>query len=154
MVGFVGVFFTLFTRRQFLWLPVWLFCTPNPSEKGSILKGRNLPPFKHLFRRDVKQLWQLPTHPPSRKCRSICFKLKLLIFSFSAVAIPEVLNTCETKHGVNPNISRFFVPFATALNRTGSCIFITMSGLLLCQLEGLQLEGVKVLFLAYVILRS
>lgn len=66
----------------------------------------------------------------------------------SAVAIPEVLHTCESKHGVTPNISRFFVPFATALNRTGSCIFITMSGLLLCTMEGYHLEGVKVLFLA------
>ena len=70
--------------------------------------------------------------------------------SYSAVAIPEVLNTCETKHGVCPNISRFFIPFATALNRTGSCIFITMAGLLLCSMEGQQLEGVKILFLAYV----
>ncbi|KAJ8298631.1 hypothetical protein KUTeg_022691 [Tegillarca granosa] len=87
--------------------------------------------------------------------------LRLLLTSFrpiitvfappsSAIGIPEVLNTCENKHGVDPRVSRFTVLFGATMSRMGSCYFICMSSLFIANLEGFELNAVRIILIVIV----
>ncbi|XP_050403240.2 excitatory amino acid transporter [Patella vulgata] len=59
----------------------------------------------------------------------------------SAIAIPEMMRTCEEKLGVDKSISGFVVPLAASLNRDGSCVFITVTATYIGQLAGADLNA-------------
>ena len=59
---------------------------------------------------------------------------------FRAIAMPDILMAVEGKHEVDIRISRFVVPFGTALSRGGSGAFILMCSLFLARLDGITLE--------------
>ena len=50
----------------------------------------------------------------------------------------------EGKHDVDLRISRFVVPFGTALSRGGSGSFILMCSLFLARLDGIALQAGQV----------
>ena len=65
---------------------------------------------------------------------------------FSAIAIPDVLVSAETKNGVDIRISRFSVPFGAALCRCGSGAFMVTVSLFLASMEGVELQAVQIVY--------
>lgn len=64
----------------------------------------------------------------------------------SAIAIPDVLVSAETKNGVDIRISRFSVPFGAALCRCGSGAFMVTVSLFLASMEGVELQPVQIVY--------
>ncbi|XP_059156429.1 excitatory amino acid transporter 2-like [Physella acuta] len=65
----------------------------------------------------------------------------------SAVAIPETLRALEEEQHIDKRITRFVVPFATTINRDGSCIFIVCSCVFIGQLVGADLHAGRIVLL-------
>lgn len=64
----------------------------------------------------------------------------------SAIAIPDVLVSAETKNGVDIRISRFSVPFGAALCRCGSGAFMVTVSLFLASMEGVSLQSGQIVY--------
>ncbi|XP_055899749.1 excitatory amino acid transporter 2-like isoform X1 [Biomphalaria glabrata] len=62
----------------------------------------------------------------------------------SAVAIPETLMALEKRNKIDKRITRFVVPFATTINRDGSCVFIATSCIFIAQLVGAELHAGRI----------
>ncbi|XP_069132413.1 excitatory amino acid transporter-like [Argopecten irradians] len=54
----------------------------------------------------------------------------------SALAMPEMINTCENMNNCDSKVCRFVVPLGVALSRPGSVYFIVMSSLFITNLTG------------------
>ena len=54
--------------------------------------------------------------------------------------MPDILMAVEGKHEIDIRISRFVVPFGTAISRGGSGAFILMCALFLARLDGVTLQ--------------
>lgn len=65
----------------------------------------------------------------------------------SAIAIPDTLYFMEYKNKIDKRISRFVVPFSSALNKSGSALYIAASCVFICQLEGVETNFPKVLII-------
>ncbi|KAH9518859.1 Excitatory amino acid transporter 2 [Bulinus truncatus] len=65
----------------------------------------------------------------------------------SAVAIPETLTALEDRNKIDKRITRFVVPFATTINRDGSCIFIAISCIFVAQLLGAELHAGRIVLI-------
>ncbi|CAL1529560.1 unnamed protein product, partial [Lymnaea stagnalis] len=65
----------------------------------------------------------------------------------SAVAIPETLTTLEDRNKIDKRVTRFVVPFATTINRDGSCIFVTVSCVFIAQLVGADLHAGRIVLM-------
>ena len=53
----------------------------------------------------------------------------------------------EHKNKIDKRISRFVVPFSSALNKSGSALYIAASCVFICQLEGVETNFPKVLII-------
>ncbi len=62
-----------------------------------------------------------------------------LLCSTSAV-MPQSLDTCTKKLGVDPAVSSFSMPLGSTVNMDGACVYLTVSALFLAQLYGLPLS--------------
>ncbi|XP_041379251.1 excitatory amino acid transporter 1-like [Gigantopelta aegis] len=51
----------------------------------------------------------------------------------TAVAIPEMLNSCEEKNKIDKRLARFVVPFCVTLNADGSALYITSAAIFIGQ---------------------
>ncbi|XP_046381640.1 excitatory amino acid transporter-like [Haliotis rufescens] len=56
----------------------------------------------------------------------------------TAVAIPEMLESCEVKNGIDSRVSRFVIPFSVTLNADGSALYITSAALFIANLSGVE----------------
>ena len=54
-------------------------------------------------------------------------------FRCRAVAIPEMLNSCEKKNQIDKRVTRFVVPFAVTTNADGSALYITSAAVFIGQ---------------------
>ncbi|KAJ8298790.1 hypothetical protein KUTeg_022850 [Tegillarca granosa] len=100
----------------------------------------------------IPVLWLIVMRTNPFKFLLTAFRPWITVFAppSSAVGIPEVLNTCETKHGVDTRVSRFTVLFFASMSRMGSCYFICMASLFIANLEGGNLEAVQVILITVV----
>lgn len=57
-----------------------------------------------------------------------------------AVCIHKAIEVCEQKLKMNPTITRFSLPFFTALQSDGSSIFITLSSVFLARINNIELS--------------
>ncbi|KAL4225725.1 hypothetical protein ACF0H5_016414 [Mactra antiquata] len=65
----------------------------------------------------------------------------------SAIAIPDTLFFMEKKNKIDKRITRFVVPFASALNKSGSALYIAASCVFICQLEKVPTDAAQVLII-------
>ena len=63
-----------------------------------------------------------------------------LLCSTSAV-MPQTLDTCTNKLGIDPEISSFSMPLGSTMNMDGACIYLTISALFLAELYGIDLTA-------------
>ncbi len=80
-------------------------------------------------RKNPARLW--------RKCGPNLLSFALLC-STSAV-MPQSLETCSKKLGIDPAVSSFSMPLGSTVNMDGACIYLTVSALYLAQTHGLSL---------------
>ncbi len=60
-----------------------------------------------------------------------------LLCSTSAV-MPQTLDTCTNRLGIDPEISSFSMPLGSTMNMDGACIYLTISALFLAGLYGID----------------
>lgn len=65
----------------------------------------------------------------------------------SAIAIPDTLFFMEKRNKIDKRISRFVVPFSSALNKSGSALYIAASCVFICQLEHVDTDAAQVLII-------
>ncbi len=87
--------------------------------------------------KDPGRLW--------RKCGPNLLSFALLC-STSAV-MPQSLETCTKKLGIDPAVSSFSMPLGSTMNMDGACIYLTVSALFLAQAYGLPLSPALLLSL-------
>ncbi|XP_060595283.1 excitatory amino acid transporter-like isoform X1 [Ruditapes philippinarum] len=69
--------------------------------------------------------------------------------SSTAVAIPEMLTSCEVKLELDKRITRFTIPFSVTLSANGSAVFIACSCLFLSNISGIPTTTVTVLTVCF-----
>ena len=69
-----------------------------------------------------------------RKCLPNYLSFALLC-STSAV-MPQTLDTCTNRLGIDPEVSAFSMPLGSTMNMDGACIYLTISALFLAGLYG------------------
>lgn len=67
-------------------------------------------------------------------------------------AVADTSRLCERKLGVSPSLTAFSIPFGATSNLNGNCIYLTIAGLSLAQLCGVDVLGKNMLTIAFMVL--
>ena len=67
----------------------------------------------------------------------------------SIAALPKTLRCCRNSLGISPKVYSFSIPFGAMVNMDGNCIYLTIAGLFLARLFGVELLGSDVLPLIF-----
>lgn len=69
-------------------------------------------------------------------------------------AIPRTIRCCKNSLGISPKVYNFSIPFGAIANMDGNCIYLTVAGLFLAKLCGVEIlgSGILTLVLTVVIL--
>lgn len=59
----------------------------------------------------------------------------------TAVAIPEMLMSCEVKNNIDKRVSRFVIPFCVTLNADGSALYITSAAIFIGNVSGVSINA-------------
>lgn len=68
-----------------------------------------------------------------------------------ANAIPKTLRFCKNSLGVSPRVYSFSIPFGALANLDGNCIYLTVAGLFLARMCGVELSGHDIIPLVFAI---
>lgn len=74
-----------------------------------------------------------------RKCLPNYLSFALLC-STSAV-MPQTLETCTERLGIDPEVSSFSMPLGSTMNMHGACIYLTAASLFLAEIYGIELTA-------------
>lgn len=66
---------------------------------------------------------------------------EVLMAGSSTNAIPKTIRCCKNVFGVSPKVYSFSIPFGAVANMDGNCIYLTIAGLFLARLCGVELSG-------------
>lgn len=69
----------------------------------------------------------------------------------STNAIPKTLRCCKNVLGVSPEVYSFSIPFGAMANMDGNCIYLTIAGLFLARLCGVEMLGNDMIPLVFTI---
>ena len=78
--------------------------------------------------------------------------LTSLLLMSSSAAMPTNMNTCTEKLGISPKVSNFSIPLGATINMDGTSIYLTIFGLYLARLYGIDVNVGTVLSLAITII--
>lgn len=81
-----------------------------------------------------------------RKCLPNYLSFALLC-STSAV-MPQTLDTCTNRLGIDPEVSSFSMPLDSTMNMDGTCVYLTASALFLAEIYGIDLAAGELINLA------
>lgn len=81
-----------------------------------------------------------------RKCLPNYLSFALLC-STSAV-MPQTLDTCTNRLGIDPEVSSFSMPLGSTMNMDGTCVYLTASALFLAEIYGIDLAAGELINLA------
>ncbi len=70
----------------------------------------------------------------------------------SISAIPDSIRCCEKDFGVSPSVTAFSIPFGAISNLDGSCIYLTIAGLFLAKICGVNLLGKDILTIGFMVI--
>ncbi|KAK7477592.1 hypothetical protein BaRGS_00031140 [Batillaria attramentaria] len=65
----------------------------------------------------------------------------------TAVAIPEMLDSCEEKNKIDRRVARFVIPFCVTLNADGSALYITSAAIFIGQLTGADIGAREIIII-------
>lgn len=71
-----------------------------------------------------------------------------LLCSTSAV-MPQTLDTCTNRLGIDPEVSGFSMPLGSTMNMDGACIYLTVSALFLAGLYGIDISPAMLVKLGF-----
>lgn len=71
-----------------------------------------------------------------------------LLCSTSAV-MPQTLDTCTNRLGIDPEVSSFSMPLGSTMNMDGACIYLTVSALFLAGLYGVDVTPAMLVKLGF-----
>lgn len=75
-----------------------------------------------------------------------------LMLMSSSAAMPTNMKTCTEKLGISPKVANFSIPLGATINMDGTCIFLTIFGLYLARLYGMDVNVSTVLSMAITII--
>ncbi len=67
-------------------------------------------------------------------------------------AVPDTTRLCEKQLGVSPKLTAFSIPFGATSNLDGNCIYLTIAGLSLAKLCGVDIFGQGLFTIAFMVL--
>lgn len=80
-------------------------------------------------------------------------ELKNTFVQGSGIAsIPNTIHCCKYRFGISPKIYSFSIPFGATVNLDGNCVYLTIAGLFLARLCGIDLFSTNVFLLIFAII--
>lgn len=67
-------------------------------------------------------------------------------------ALPKTMRCCKNSLGISPKVYSFSIPFGANFNMDGNCIYLSIAGLFIARLCGMQLVSSQVLPLIFTVL--
>lgn len=64
---------------------------------------------------------------------------EIFVLGSSANAIPKTIRFCKNTLGISPRVYSFSIPFGAVANLDGNCIYLTIAGLFLARMCGVEL---------------
>lgn len=77
---------------------------------------------------------------------------EVFILGSSANAMPKTIRFCKNALGISPRVYSFSIPFGTLANLDGNCIYLTVAGLFLARMCGVELFSNNIVPLIFTIL--
>lgn len=80
-----------------------------------------------------------------------CLK-ETFILSSGMAALPKNMRCCKNSLGISEKVYSFSMPFGSSVNMDGNCIYLTVAGLFLARLCGIEISPNDILPLAFFVL--
>ncbi|MDO4811826.1 MAG: dicarboxylate/amino acid:cation symporter [Eubacteriales bacterium] len=77
---------------------------------------------------------------------------EVFVLGSGANAIPKTIRFCKNALGISPRVYSFSIPFGAVANMDGNCIYLTVVGLFLARMCGVELFSNNILPLIFTIL--
>ncbi len=72
-------------------------------------------------------------------CKQMPMMKEIFIQGSSANAMPKTIRFCKNTLGISPRVYSFSIPFGTIANLDGNCVYLTVAGLFLARMCGVEL---------------
>lgn len=76
---------------------------------------------------------------------------EIFVRGSSANAIPKTIRFCKNTLGISPRVYSFSIPFGAVANLDGNCIYLTIAGLFLARMCGVELFSNNIIPLIFTI---
>lgn len=77
---------------------------------------------------------------------------EIFILGSGIAALPKTMRCCKNSFGISPKVYSFSIPFGANFNMDGNCIYLSIAGLFIARLCGMQLASSQVLPLIFTVL--
>lgn len=74
------------------------------------------------------------------------------ILGSGLAALPKTMRCCKNSLGISPKVYSFSIPFGASFNMDGNCIYLTIAGLFIARLCGVQFSSSQIVPLFFTVL--
>ena len=67
-------------------------------------------------------------------------------------ALPKTMRCCKNSLGISPKVYSFSIPFGASFNMDGNCVYLTIAGLFIARLCGIEFNNSQILPLVFTVL--
>jgi Na+/H+-dicarboxylate symporter len=67
-------------------------------------------------------------------------------------SIPDTIRCCQLDFGISPKVYSFAIPFGATVNLDGNCIYLSIAGLFLARMCGIELFSTEVVSMVFAII--
>ena len=67
-------------------------------------------------------------------------------------ALPKTMRCCKNSLGISPKVYSFSIPFGASFNMDGNCVYLTIAGLFIARLCGIEFSSSQILPLVFTVL--
>lgn len=67
-------------------------------------------------------------------------------------ALPKTMRCCKNSLGISPKVYSFSIPFGASFNMDGNCVYLTVAGLFIARLCGIEFSSSQILPLVFTVL--
>lgn len=78
--------------------------------------------------------------------------LETFLLGSGVAALPKTIRCCKNSLGISPKVYSFSIPFGAMANMDGNCIYLTVAGLFLARMCGVELFSSEILPLVFTII--
>lgn len=67
-------------------------------------------------------------------------------------ALPKTMRCCKNSLGISPKVYSFSIPFGASFNMDGNCVYLTVAGLFIARICGIEFSSSQILPLVFTVL--